>query len=450
MRIALSAGHNVYVGKYFDPGATNPPYVEADINKETVQILIELLKAQGHIVIDVTPYGERFADSKAHHVVRCNKVDEFKADLFLDIHINAGGGTGTEVWVYSKNSKAYPQAEKIANNISKSMNLFNRGVREKPGFWSVSLCKAPAMIVEGAFIDNSEDMMKLTPKKYAVAIAECFGEVKLEKPEESQTEKLYKVQVGAYRNRPNAEKLANELKGHGYNPIVVEESIREVKEEEKVIVDKVAKSKYYTTPDGLQIIETTKDNVYVATLPGTTLREFGIYGINGTWQNNSNVKDPKSIWGIAVNNQKTIGPNAYTNSPKLYKRGTIIYYADGKLEVTKVNRLDEIKKPVKWAIGGGQLIPEYNPEIEGYTVANNAADVLRVTAHTGIGYKGDKVFLIVHKNCSMEQFKNMILKLGLDGAIFLDGGGSTQMNYIGGKGISSTRKLSHGVFIKEV
>lgn len=179
MRIAVSAGHNVYVGKYFDSGATNVPYIEADINKETVAILIPLLKAQGHTVIDVTPYNEKYPDSRSHHVVRCNRVDEFKADLFLDIHINAGGGTGVEVWVYSKTSKSYPHAEKVVNNISKNMNLFNRGVKVNPSYWSLSLCNAPAMIIEGAFIDNAEDMKKLTPQKYAVAIAECFGEVKV-------------------------------------------------------------------------------------------------------------------------------------------------------------------------------------------------------------------------------------------------------------------------------
>ena len=57
MRIAISAGHNVYNGKYFDCGAVCYPYVEADITKETVKKLIPGLKAQGHIVIDVTPYN---------------------------------------------------------------------------------------------------------------------------------------------------------------------------------------------------------------------------------------------------------------------------------------------------------------------------------------------------------------------------------------------------------
>ena len=50
----------------------------------------------------------------------------------------------------------------------------------------------------------------------------------------------------------------------------------------------------------------------------------------------------------------------------------------------------------------------------------------------------------------MAEFRNRVLKLNLDKSIFLDGGGSTQMNYVSGKGIYSSRKLSHGVFLKKV
>lgn len=189
MRIALSAGHNVYINNNFDPGAVGNGSREADITKETVKYLIPLLKAQGHTVIDVTPYNEKFKHSRDHHVVRCKRVDEFKVDLFLDIHINAGGGTGVECWVHNMNSKSVPYATSICDNISKSMDLVNRGVKVNPTYWSLSLCKAPAIIVEGCFIDNRSDMEKLTPEKYARAIAECFGEVNVEK--EHWAEKHY-------------------------------------------------------------------------------------------------------------------------------------------------------------------------------------------------------------------------------------------------------------------
>jgi len=180
MKIAISAGHNVYNNGIFDCGAYKEPYVESEITKETVTILIPILKSQGHDVIDVTPYNERFKTKKDHHILRCGRVDEFKADLYLDIHINAGGGTGVETWIHDINSKSKPYAEKICSNISKDIGIKNRGVKTKPNYWSVSLTSRPAMIIEGAFIDNSSDMKKLTPEKYAYAIAKSFNSIKKE------------------------------------------------------------------------------------------------------------------------------------------------------------------------------------------------------------------------------------------------------------------------------
>lgn len=439
MRIAVTAGHNVYIGKYFDPGAVNPPLTEADIVKATVSILVPMLERQGHIVLDATPYNEKFADSRFSHVERCKRVDEFNADIYIDIHLNAGGGTGVEVWVHNMNSKSVPFAKQICENIAKDMRLTNRGIKVKSTYWSVSLTTKPAMIVEGAFIDNKSDMEKLTPFKYATAIAKAFGEVIVDKPIVKEN-KLYRVQVGAYSVRENAEKLLNDLKKVGFSGFIKEDKV------EALSIIKEPISKYYETIDGLKIIESNVKNIYVASLPGTTLREFGIYGINGTWQNTTEAHLPRSIWGLAINDNKAIGPNSYQNSPNGHKRGTIIYCEDGSIEVERINNVNEIRKPVKWAIGGGLLFPDYNPGLE-----KIAEDILRVTAHTGIGYKGDKVYLIVtSSNCSMAEFRSRVLKLGLEGAIFLDGGGSTQMNYKDNKGIHSSRKLSHGIFLKEV
>lgn len=187
MRIAVSAGHNVFINNNFDVGAVANGKREADITRETVKYLKELLRKQKHEVLDVTPYNEKFTEKKSHHEKRCKSVDEFKADLYLDVHINAGGGAGTECWVYDKTSKAYPYAEKIAESISKNIGLQNRGVKINPTFWSLSLCKAPAIIIEGAFIDNKEDMGKLNAKNYAESIAKVFGEVAtLEKDKPSE------------------------------------------------------------------------------------------------------------------------------------------------------------------------------------------------------------------------------------------------------------------------
>lgn len=221
-RISVSAGHNVYINGLFDPGAVCYPYVEADITKQTVKNLIPLLKAQGHEVLDVTPYNQHFKHKKDHHVLRCKRVDNFKSDYYIDVHINAGGGTGVETWIYSNGSSSKKHAEKICKNISRHIGLRNRGVKVNSNYWSLKHCKAPAIIIEGCFIDNANDVKKLTPKKYAEAIAMSFGKIKESKPKSQRnTDKLYRVQTGAFSNKNNAQKLVNELKSKGYDAIVV-------------------------------------------------------------------------------------------------------------------------------------------------------------------------------------------------------------------------------------
>lgn len=224
MRIALSAGHNVYIGKYFDCGAVGSGKREAAITKATVKKLIPLLEAQEHRVKDVTPYNQSFSSNKAHHEVRCKAADDFGADIFLDVHINSGGGTGVECLIYSKGSPSYKYADRICKNISKNIGLRNRGVKVNPALWSVSLCKTPAIILEGAFIDDVEDMSKLNPSNYAREIARAFGEVSDEtispKP---KYDNLYRVrkswndsksQIGAFKNLNNAKRLADKNKGY--------------------------------------------------------------------------------------------------------------------------------------------------------------------------------------------------------------------------------------------
>ena len=211
MRIAISAGHNVYIDNVFDPGAVRYPYVEADLNKETVKLLIPMLERQGHTVLDVTPYNQHFKSSREHHVVRCNKADEFKADMFIDVHHNAGGGTGSEILVYSTKSPSYERARKILNHLHGATGLRNRGVLVKPAFWSVSLCKAPAMITEGGFVDSDVDMKALTPLKYAESIAKAFG------PVEKKEEQLKTIFISLHGTDIDAEGMM--LNGTNYIPV---------------------------------------------------------------------------------------------------------------------------------------------------------------------------------------------------------------------------------------
>lgn len=202
--------------------------------------------------------------------------------------------------------------------------------------------------------------------------------------------------------------------------------------------------KNYYMKHGLFVIESSIDKLYVQEIGGKTLRQTGAYGINGVFFDPSTapVSSPNSTCAIAVNRGKPIGPNAHKNHPKSdVKRATLVY-GEGKLTLERINSIEEVGRKVDFALGGVGLIPSYDPKLE-----RVPSDILRSTNHTGIAFKGSKVYLIVSIPMSMAEFKNRVSGLGVDGAIALDGGGSSQMFYKENFGIHSNRKLNNMVGI---
>lgn len=210
-------------------------------------------------------------------------------------------------------------------------------------------------------------------------------------------------------------------------------------------LSKMKKSRYESNL-GLHMIITSPDNIYQQIIGGKTLREVGAYGINGTFFDTLRPEKADSCWQIAMNNGKFLGKNSHVNSyNKNVRRGTF-YIANGKCGVVRVNNADELPKDTTFAVGGMMLLPIYDQKAE-----RVLSDILRATNHTAIGFKGDDVYLITTKDrCTMYTFYQRLYVLKLDGAVALDGGGSTQMFYEGNRGNHTSRKLNSMIGIKEV
>ena len=163
MKIFVDSGHN-YQGA--DTGAIGNGYREQDITFDIGIRLCDMLRNCGHSVkmsreTKETSLGNTTAQSLKK---RCDMANEWGADLFISIHTNAGGGKGTECFVYSKNSSVSKVAEHIQAEITKRLETVSRGVKEGKSLYVLKNTNAPAVLVETAFIDNPCDREKLINK----------------------------------------------------------------------------------------------------------------------------------------------------------------------------------------------------------------------------------------------------------------------------------------------
>jgi len=89
------------------------------------------------------------------------------------------------------------------------------------------------------------------------------------------------------------------------------------------------------------------------------------------------------------------------------------------------------------------LMPEYNRYTEKY-----ADDIYRKTHHTVIGFdRESNVYLFVRTNSTMSRLIQSCAFFNLVGAVSLDGGGSSQLNF-NGKGYRSSRLINSAIIVR--
>lgn len=162
------------------------------------------------------------------------------ADIFVSIHSNASGSawsnaSGWCVYTYAEGGERDKLATKIMEAVRASgeIGIFSQGLYHN-SFTVLAKTNMPACLVEHAFHTNKEDVEKLKSESWrasiseveAKAICEYLGVAWIEKEQEvpDTTGSVYRVQVGAFKDKANAEKLEAELKGKGYSTIIKEDA----------------------------------------------------------------------------------------------------------------------------------------------------------------------------------------------------------------------------------
>lgn len=167
---------------------------------------------------------------------RVGKANSAKADIYISIHHNAGihggSGGGTVVYYYSNDIKRRDQAQKLYNFITDETRLYgNRSSQVlKNAFYVLKNTRMPAFLIENGFMDSTTDVPVILSESHAEKTAEgirafVVQELALIKKlvEEKPTDgKVYKVQVGAYSLKANAETMQKKLKAAGFDAAIVE------------------------------------------------------------------------------------------------------------------------------------------------------------------------------------------------------------------------------------
>ena len=219
MKVFLGVGHG---GS--DPGAVANGTKEKDLNLSIAKACSDELKRHGVEVKMSRAKDEN--DSLSEEIKECNA---FSPGLAVDIHNNAGGGDGAEAFYHYGGGKSKTLAENILAEIVKiGQNSRGAKIRKNSngkdyyGFIRETVC--PAVIVECAFVDNASDIKILATENDRQKVGQAIAKGILKTlGVEIQGEKRYKVQVGCYLYRENAEDMQKKIKAVGFDAFIVKE-----------------------------------------------------------------------------------------------------------------------------------------------------------------------------------------------------------------------------------
>jgi N-acetylmuramoyl-L-alanine amidase len=237
-KISLSAGH----GKD-TPGKRCPDNSmhEWQFNSAVVSKMVDLLSHYKDVAV------QRLDDPTGAQDIplaeRAKRSNDWGANFHLDVHANAFGESwndahGIETYSYKLSGESFKIAQVLQAELIKATGLTNRGVKDGSDLYMVRTTKAPACLVECGFMTNPKEAALLKSDSYRFTVAQALVRAIVDyfklvaatpQPQRKPTEPappvsktIYRVQVGAFSDRTNAENLAKSLKDKGFEAVITE------------------------------------------------------------------------------------------------------------------------------------------------------------------------------------------------------------------------------------
>lgn len=158
MNICISIGHGKSAKGGYDSGALGGNYQEFKIGREIGKYIGEIFKGYA-CTADVINY-----DATLYLTERIAHVNKHGYDLAIEIHLNAAGGTGSEVYYKHKSASGKKLAGAISKSIANTFGIRDRGAKVKINpangtdyFGFVRSCKCESLLIETVFIDTASD-----------------------------------------------------------------------------------------------------------------------------------------------------------------------------------------------------------------------------------------------------------------------------------------------------
>src|SRR5690625_2693606 len=164
---------------YLDPGhGGSDPGAVANGLKEKDLVLSIAKYARNYLQNNYKGVTVRMSCSTDKYLTltqRANDANSWCADVFVSIHINAGGGVGYEDYIYD--GKVSSNTHKLQDAIHKKVApLFTRDRGQKrANFAVVRQTKMPAVLTENGYIDNKTDANFLSRKSNLKKIGEAHA-----------------------------------------------------------------------------------------------------------------------------------------------------------------------------------------------------------------------------------------------------------------------------------
>ncbi len=158
------------------PGAAANGYKEHEQARLWNEAFIKVMKQHGCSVTDTTSDAADATAVLQEQVAKANRLGGGSKQLAISWHLNSSGGkgaSGVEVLHYGDSTKKL--AADVSAAISKALGVKDRGAKQRKDLFFLRKTTGLAILIEVCFIDNQDDMAKLTKKRNAVV--EALAEV---------------------------------------------------------------------------------------------------------------------------------------------------------------------------------------------------------------------------------------------------------------------------------